>query len=243
MTETDSLFEPLIALLRAELGDGLLGVLATGSRVHGTPGPNSDLDAHVVIDTPRRQRRNFVLDGVEIELFLNPPFRVRGYFADRHVGTLHMFAFGRPIYDPSGLVAQLQAEAQAIWAAGPAPLPPGEAWHPRYFLADMLRDLADIGDEANATLQIARIVELALATHYRLSGRWPAKPTRHLADVAGWSPQSAELAVNALTPLPLAERRAAAERLADLVLAPIGGPMPLEWQNDWERLEPPATER
>jgi hypothetical protein len=239
MNETERLFEPLIAHLSAELGDGLLGVLATGSRIHGTPGPNSDLDAHVVIDAPRRQRRNFVLQGVEIELFLNPPFRVRGYFADRHAGTLHMFAFGRPIYDPTGLVAQLQAEAQAIWAAGPAPLPPGEAWHPRYFLADLLRDLADIEDEASARLQVGRIVELALTTHYRLSGRWPEKPTRWLADLARWSPEAAELAADALAGPALPERRAVAERLAALVLAPIGGLMPLGWQNEWEQLAPP----
>src|SRR5581483_1900091 len=121
MPEIEHLFEPLVATLRAEFGAGLLGVLATGSHIHGTPGPNSDLDAHVVIEMPQRQRRNFVLRGVEVELFLNPPFRVRGYFAERHAGTLHMFAFGRPIYDPHGVLAQLQAEARAIWDAGPAP--------------------------------------------------------------------------------------------------------------------------
>jgi hypothetical protein len=41
--DTERLFEPLIALLRSEFGDELLGVLATGSRIHGTPGPTSDL--------------------------------------------------------------------------------------------------------------------------------------------------------------------------------------------------------
>src|SRR5690242_2170094 len=68
----DSRYGRLVALLREEFGDGLLGVLLTGSRVHGTPGPTSDLDAHVIIAAPRRQRRNFVLDGLEVELFLNP---------------------------------------------------------------------------------------------------------------------------------------------------------------------------
>jgi predicted nucleotidyltransferase len=237
MSDAATLFEPLIARLIAEFGAGLLGVLATGSHIHGTPGPSSDLDAHVVIDTPRRQRRNFVLEGIEVELFVNPPARVRGYFADRHVGTLHMFAFGRPIYDPHGIVAQLQGEAQAIWRAGPAPLPPGERWHPRYMLADLLRDLGDMSDEANANLQIARIVEQALSIHYRINQRWPEKPTRRLADLARWAPEVAEQATAAAAPQPLAERRTATERLVALVLAPIGGLMPLEWHNDWEPLE------
>jgi predicted nucleotidyltransferase len=240
MSEIEALFEPLVALLRAEFGASLLGVLATGSHIHGTPGPNSDLDAHVVIAAPQRQRRNLVLQGVEVELFLNPPFRVRGYFADRHVGTLHMFTFGRPIDDPHGMVAQLQAEARAIWDAGPTPLPPREAWHPRYVLADLLRDLADMSaDESNASLQLARIVDLALATHYRINRRWPEKPTRRLADIALWSPAVAALVATALAPRPLPERRAAAEQLAAIVLVPIGGLMPLEWQNDWEPLDQP----
>src|SRR5437867_2940609 len=54
INDTERLFEPLIALLRSEFGDELLGVLATGSRIHGTPGPTSDLDAHVLIAAPRR---------------------------------------------------------------------------------------------------------------------------------------------------------------------------------------------
>ena len=129
----------LVALLREEFGEELLGVLVTGSRVHGTPGPTSDLDAHVIIATPRRQRRNFVLDGVEVELFLNPPLQIRRYFADGRGHDPHMFAFGRAIDDPHGTVAALQAEARRIWEAGP-PLEAHLAWQHRYFPADLLRD-------------------------------------------------------------------------------------------------------
>jgi hypothetical protein len=60
-----------------------------------------------------------------------------------------------------------------------------------------------------------------------------------VADVARWSPAAAKLAASALAPRPLPERRATAEQLTALVLAPIGGLMPLEWQNDWEPLEEP----
>jgi hypothetical protein len=237
MPDVDRLFEPLMALLRAEFGDGLLGVLATGSHIHGTPGPTSDLDVHVLIDQPRRQRRNILLDGVEIELFINPPDQVRRYLADGRGHDAHMFAFGRAIEDPHGIVAQLQEQAQAIWQAGPAPFGERALWMPRYFAADMLRDLADIeDDEASAGLQIARIVDQLIETHCRLSARWPAKPKRRLADLDGWAPEIARLARAALATGPLAERRAAVERLAKQVLAPIGGPMPLEWRSAWEPL-------
>ena len=52
---------------------------------------------------------------------------------------------------------------------------------PRYFAADMLRDLIDLGeDEAAAGLQIARIVDQLIETHCRLNRRWPRSPS------AGW---------------------------------------------------------
>jgi hypothetical protein len=242
MYDVARLFDPLIALLRGEFGDELLGALATGSRIHGTPGLTSDLDVHVVIAQPRRQRRNIVLDGAEIEMFINPAFRVPIYFQDRHPGTIHMFAFGRAIYDPHGVVAQLQEEARRLWQAGPPPYAEAELWMPRYVAADMLRDLADLReDEAAASLQIARLVDQLIETHCHLNRRWPGKPKRRLSELATWAPEAAQLARDALASRALAERRAAIEHLAEQVLAPIGGVMPLEWRNEWEPLEPPAA--
>src|SRR4051812_35908900 len=189
MPDVEQLFTPLLALLRAEFGEGLLGVLATGSHIHGTPGPTSDLDVHVVIDQPRRQRRNILLDGLEIEMFINPPFQIHRYMADGG-NNIHMFAFGRAIYDPQGLIGQLQDRARALWRAGPPALAESAHWMPRYFAADMLRDLTDLGeDEAAAGLQIARIVDQLIATHCRLNRRWPSKPKRRLAELAGWAPE------------------------------------------------------
>lgn len=229
----------LVALLRAEFGDDLIGVLATGSRVYGTPGPTSDLDAHVLIAAPRRQRRNFVLDGLEIELFINPPSQVRRYFADGRGHDPHMFAHGRALYDPQGVVARLQAEARQIWEAGPAPPDEPPAWLERYFPADLLRDLADVGDdEATASLLIAALVERLLATHYRLNRRWSAKAKRRLADLDRWDRDAAHLARGALAGGSLAERREAARLLAERVLLPLGGAMPLAWRTEWEAVQP-----
>jgi hypothetical protein len=234
MHEIEEIFAPLISLLRAEFSDDLLGVLATGSRIHSTPGPTSDLDVHVVITQPHRQRRNILLDGLEIEMFINPPFQIYRYMA--HGGNdIHMFAFGRAIYDPQGFVGQLQDRARAIWQAGPMPFADPDLWMPRYAAADMLRDLTDLGeDEASAGLQIARIVDQLIETHCRLNRRWPSKPKRRLAELASWAPEVAGLAGAALMEKTPAARHAAVQRMAELVLAPIGGLMPLEWRNEWE---------
>jgi hypothetical protein len=237
MYDQDRLFEQLIAILRAEFGEDLLGVLATGSRIHSTPGPTSDLDAHVIIAQPRRQRRNILLAGVEVEMFINPPFQIRRYFSSRGMDE-HMFTFGRAIYDPHGVVAGLQAEARERWEAGPPPLE--ATWMPRYFAADLLRDLEDVAghDEASAELLIVQIVEQLIESHYRLNRRWPAKAKRRLADLERWDAQAAQLARTALVCGPLDARRAALDALAAHVLAPLGGLMPLEWRNEWEELQP-----
>ena len=236
MDEQNELCERVVGLLRAEFGGDLLGVLATGSRIHGTPGPTSDLDVHVLIAQPRRQRRNIMLGGVEVEMFINPPFQIRRYFSDRSVDE-HMFTFGRAIYDPHGVVAGLQAEARARWQAGPPPI--ALAWMHRYAPADLLRDLEDVGagDAATANLLIARIVELLLDSHYQLNRRWPAKPKRRLADLDGWDAHAARLARAALAGGPLGERRAALDQLAAHTLAPIGGLMPLEWDSGWDEVQ------
>jgi hypothetical protein len=238
MIDVEQLFEPLITLLRAEFGEQLLGVLATGSRIHGTPGPTSDLDLHVVIDQPRRQRRNIVLAGVEIEMFINPAFQIHRYMADGG-HDIHMFSFGRAIYDPHGVIIQLQERARALWQAGPPPIAESARWIPRYGIADMLRDLTDLGDDdaAPVCLQITLIVDQLIEIHCRINNRWRDKPKRRLAELASWAPEVAQLAGAALTETTLNTRRAAVQRMAELVLTPIGGLMPLEWRNDWEPLQ------
>ena len=235
----EALIGRVVEMLRDEFGDGLLGVLVTGSRVHGKPGPTSDLDLHVVIAEPRRQRRNFLLHGVEVELFINPPFQSRRYFADGRGHDPHMYTFGRVVYDPQGVMAGLREEARRIWEAGPAPIDPKLVWMERYFAADLLRDLEDVGDdEATATLLVAAVVERLLAAHYRINDRWSAKAKRCLADLEGWDPAAAELARRALLCGPLAGRREAAAGLAEHVLRPLGGLMPIEWRTEWDELTP-----
>jgi aminoglycoside phosphotransferase (APT) family kinase protein len=56
----------------------------------------------------------------------------------------HLCSSGQVVYDPHGLMAELQAEARAIWNAGPPPISDQERWQFRYHVADFLRDLADV---------------------------------------------------------------------------------------------------
>jgi hypothetical protein len=238
--QIDDIIQKVLADLQAEFGTELLGVLATGSHIHGRPDPTSDLDLHVVISAPRRQRRNRVVDGIEVEMFINPPFRIRRYFGGGRGCEEHQCAFGRVIYDPLGEVAALRSEAAALWEVGPEPVATSRAWEHRYHPADLLWDLQDAGteDEATVALLIARTVERLLQSHYQLQGRWSEKPKRLLADLQRWDARAAELARTALTSGAPAERIESVERLAEHVLAMVGGLMPLEWETEWEELQP-----
>lgn len=143
-----AILQQALARLQAEFGNNLLGVLATGSRVRSEGDRTSDIDRPIVIAQPRRQRRNLVVAGVEVEMFLNPPFQIRRYFADEQArgrgAEQHMWHTGQIFYDPQGVMAELQAEAQAQWSAGPPPRSDTEIWLARCTAANGLRDIVNV---------------------------------------------------------------------------------------------------
>src|SRR5215470_17789320 len=125
--------------LVSEFGSDLLGVLAGGSRLRSEGDLHSDLDIVAVVDRPRRKRWNFLIDGVEIEILINPAFQMRRYFERESLdgrGVMpHLCSCGQVVFDPHGLMAELQAEARAVWNAGPPPLSDRERWQFRYYVA------------------------------------------------------------------------------------------------------------
>jgi hypothetical protein len=127
-----AIVELVVQRLRSEFGADLLGVLAGGTRLRGEGDAHSDIDMVVVIERPRRKRWNIMMAGVEIEMFINPPFQMRRYFKDeRRSGRgqmPHLCATGRIVFDPQGTMATIQAEARSVWQAGPPPLSEQDRW-------------------------------------------------------------------------------------------------------------------
>ena len=207
--------------------------------------PHSDLDVVAVIAQPQRKRWNFVIEGVEVETFINPPFQMQRYFeqerADGRGLMPHLCSTGRIVFDPQGVMAALQAEANSIWKAGPPPLSEQERWQFRYHTADALRDLADVetSDPERAAFLVGRMLPKLIDQHYRISGRWLFKPKRLFIDLANWDADAANLARQACNDrATIRDKCAAVRRLANHVLAPLGGIMPIEWSTDWEVLDP-----
>lgn len=238
----DAIIQHVLRDLQAEFGPDLLGVLATGSRVRGEGDESSDIDLHVLTGQPRRQRRNITLNDVEVEMFINPPFQIERYFADDRTSgrgvDQHVWSTARAVYDPQGAVAELQAEAQRQWNAGPPPID-GADWPVRYPPPDLVRDIGDViaRDPDQAQILIGVLLAELIDVHYRLHGRWRPKAKRVLADLETWDATAANL-VRRSCGGTVAERFAALKQFMQHVLAPVGGPMPLAWRTQWEDIEP-----
>lgn len=240
-----ALLPKIVERLRADLGDDLLGVIAGGSRLRGEGDVNSDIDVVAIIASPRRRRWNFVIDDVEIETFINPMFQMHRYFVNERKdgrGIMpHLVGTGRILFDPQGLLPEVQREALAVREMGPLPPSAFEVWQMRYFAADALHDIADVVERepAAASLLIGELLPKLIANHYWLSGRWRVKGKRVLPDLATWDGEAVRLVAAAMDcGSAAAARLASLEALAVHVLRPVGGPIGLEWQLAWEALVP-----
>lgn len=215
---TDNLF--------SEFGDDLLGILLGGSAAYGIPMHNSDIDLYVLIRPSWRQRRNEVVEGVEVEMLVNPVEQIRHELLARQPATVEMFARGRAVHDPAGVVREQMQLARRV-AAEPRDRPgQSELYFIRYRPSDLLKDVEDLIDVDHHTaelltgLAVHRIIE----AHWHLQGRSAPKPKHALQALRDDAPDVARMAELALdTDLPLRQRAGDLRRLCQDVLAPAGG--------------------
>jgi len=128
----------------------VIGVLACGSFVTGSPTTRSDLDVHIILDeaTSYRERGNKVVDGLLIEYFANPPRQIRSYFKEDYQSisphSQTQFATGEILLDVTGVMAELKQEAIAMMALNFEDVCPSAHELVRYGVWDMLDDLLDL---------------------------------------------------------------------------------------------------
>ena len=225
--------------LKDEFGDKLLGIVLGGSLAYGEPMATSDIDLHVVIDEPWRQRRTLVVDGVDVELFINPPHKLSAEIVEAG-STMEMFARGRVVHDPRGVVAKLAHEAAAV-AEMPRPIPLGdELERLRYMVTDTRKDAFDLleaGDEG-FDLALTNALEQTLDAYYQLAGRRKPKTKYVMRDLREREPALADVVRRIVdTSAPARDRYALLESLAGEVLQHVGGPQ-VTWETKRERVDP-----
>ena len=60
----------------------VLGIVAAGTIIRGSPDATSDLDIYVIHPAPFRQRVQKFFNGIPTEIFVNPPAMVEKYFIE-----------------------------------------------------------------------------------------------------------------------------------------------------------------
>jgi hypothetical protein len=179
----------------------LVGIVACGSIMRGEAGPSSDWDLHAIHGTPIRQRVQQVFQGVPVELFVNPPASLRGYFEDEHAqlspSTAHMLATGHVVCASDPVVAELVAEARA-WLVKPVAVSEAQLVQKRYFAVDQLDNARDVqqSDPAAARRLLNQAVDLMLAYVFWAERRFLPRHKRFLSDLHEFNPEVAELARN-----------------------------------------------
>ncbi|HYZ93274.1 MAG TPA: nucleotidyltransferase domain-containing protein [Actinomycetota bacterium] len=213
--------------LKDEFGDRLIGLLLSGSYAYGEPMATSDVDLYVVIDEPWRQRRNLVVDGVDVELFINPPEKLSSEIVEAG-STMEMFARGRIIHDPRGTVATLVGEAKTV-ADMPRPIPLGdELERLRYMATDTVKDAYDLleADDEGLELAMHNALDWTLDAYYKLAGRRRPKPKYVMRDLRSREPALADAARRIIdSAAPPRERWELLDALSKEVLEHVGGPL------------------
>jgi len=240
-----AIIELLVQQLRREFGADLLAVLAGGSRLRGEGDAHSDLDVVVVVARPQRKKWCLVIADVLIEMLVSPPFQIQRLLEEGRLdgrGLMsHLCSTGRVVFDPQGVMATMQAEARSIWEAGPPPLSEQERRQYRHRVADFLGEILGVRarDEELAAFLITLLLSRLINQHCRISGRWLLRRKRVMVDLAQWDVTASRLARQVCDGAAAISARCASVRaLADHVLAPLGGAIPMEWNTDAETLEP-----
>ena len=104
------------------------GAVLCGSYASGNQTPESDIDVHIVMSDACefRERGNVFIDGMLVEYFVNPVFKIEETmerdFKDYGGATANMYGYGKILYDRTGQVARLQQLALSYLDKGFAPL-------------------------------------------------------------------------------------------------------------------------
>lgn len=148
----------------------LLGIVASGTIIRGTPAPSSDLDIYVIRSRSERQRVQRWFSHVPTEIFINPLHQVRRYLAEEHIAarpiTAHLLSTGFTVIAIDPVIAELKDVATAAYARRPDPTPE-RLTAARYMAACRLEDALDILDARPETAKMMLTLAVYEMLHYR----------------------------------------------------------------------------
>ena len=165
-----------------------VGIVLTGSVIHGTAAETSDLDVAILHDLPWRQRVQRVVDGVPVECFINSDgwwqHTLDSEAAAGRSPAAHFLARGLIWRDTDGRMRDLQRTAQAYVDAGPQ-VSSDTLLAAKYSAVATLEDGGDIVtiDEDRSRWLLLDAIDKALRYHYLINQIWIPREKDLFADV------------------------------------------------------------
>ena len=126
----------------------IIGIIVTGSYIHGNLNENSDIDIHLILNEKceYRERGNTWIDGIEIEYFKNTPQQIRKYFIEevKSPHTAHMLVHSSVEYSNALVINELIEEAKFALAHLPKPMHTIQKELAKYHIDDQWKDYQDV---------------------------------------------------------------------------------------------------
>lgn len=158
---------------------GLTALILAGSVARDDASITSDLDLVAIANDIEPQWSTHHELGWPIELFVQNSQSLLAAFARertrRWLLLPNMCAEGQILIDPTGIGAEMQAQARSLIAAGPAPLSSEEIDWYRYNLTWMLDDFADAADLDEARLMAHDLAATSIEAMLHLRRAWLGK--------------------------------------------------------------------
>ena len=184
------LSEDKLKVLKEFLNDyindpNVIGILLTGSHVHGDAGKHADVNLHIVLNESKtRTRGNIFIRNYEIEYFINPIVQIEKYFEEdfpKNNHPAHMFANSIFLYENGSELKQLKVLANSFFMKELPDLTEYDIYLCRYILDDARKDLLDaldLNDQYTFELVANDLVKDIIHYFGRIRKIYPAKAKR-----------------------------------------------------------------
>jgi hypothetical protein len=230
-------YKPLVERFIApyKKNPNVVGIVVTGSVVHGTPDKNSDVDVQIILKKGDwRERGNTWVDGVEFEYLINPVAQIKLYFANEtQKHTAHMLANGVVAFERDPVIKQLVAQAKKVLRQAPPAITVVQRENAKYALDDGRKDLEDVflrGDAFSFHQTAAMLVDKCIDVFCMVKRIGREKDKRLEQHLQSADPAFAKLLKAAVLEKVDKKRYRNLQQLISYTESLIGGPRPKEWK-------------
>lgn len=168
------------------VNNNVVGIMLTGSHVHGDAGKHADLDIFILLNvSDSRTRGNVFINDIEIEYFINPIIQIEKYYEQEYNKqtnhTAHMFANCIVLYETNDELKRLiELGKEFLGKELPEPSDYG-LYNIRYQLDDHRKDLLDAfetRDKMTFELVSGAILKDIIVYFGQIKKFYPAKAKR-----------------------------------------------------------------